>query len=225
MAIKILNPEFGNSINQKFRKKRFEFFLSLLAKVQSDKPIHILDIGGTEGYWETMKFTKTNKVHITLLNLEEVNTRNTNFKSIKGDACDLSLFKDKEFEIAFSNSVIEHLFTSENQIKMANEIRRVAKNYYVQTPNFYFPIEPHWLFPFFQFLPFKAKVFLTRNLDLGHYKRAATENEAITRVNEVKLLTERKLKKAFPDAKVYREKFFGLVKSITMYRFPEREKA
>jgi hypothetical protein len=221
MVIEIFNPASENSINHRFRSKRFKFFLSLLEKVRSDKPIHILDIGGTEMYWERMKFVDATNVCVTLLNVEEVKTQKHNFISIKGDATDLSSFRDKEFEIVFSNSVIEHLFSVKNQIKMAREIMRVGKNYYVQTPNLYFPIEPHWLFPCFQFLPFKVRVFLTRNLDLGHYKKAVNEDEAIKRVNEVKLLTERKMRKVFPDGKVYREKFLGMVKSVTMYRFPE----
>jgi hypothetical protein len=134
----------------------------------------------------------------------------------------LSFFKDKEFDIVFSNSVIEHLFSTNNQERMAEETRRVGKYYFVQTPNFYFPLEPHWLFPFFQFLPFTVRVFLTRNFSLGHYRKAANEDEAIERVNEVKLLTELKMRKLFPDGKVYREMFLVFVKSITMYRFPEK---
>ena len=221
MAIKFLNPAYGNSINQKFREKRFNFFTTLLEGIKSDKPIHILDIGGTEIYWERMKFTANNNVIITLLNLETVPAKNNNFISIKGDACDLSSFKDKQFDIVFSNSVIEHLFSIDNQKKMANEAMRVGKFYFVQTPNYFFPIEPHWLFPFFQFLPFKTRVFLTKNFDLGHYKKSVNKEDAIKRVNEVKLLTEKQMKKLFPGGKVYRETFLSLVKSITMYNFQE----
>jgi len=221
MAIKFLNPAYGNSINQKFREKRFNFFTTLLEGIKSDEPIQILDIGGTEIYWERMKFTANNNVIITLLNLETVPTKNNNFISIKGDACDLSSFKDKQFDIVFSNSVIEHLFSIDNQKKMANEAMRVGKFYFVQTPNYFFPIEPHWLFPFFQFFPSKTRVFLTKNFDLGHYKKSVNKEDAIKRVNEVKLLTEKQMKKLFPRGKVYRETFLSLVKSITMYNFQE----
>jgi SAM-dependent methyltransferase len=219
MKNKLFNPSFKNSINQKFREKRFKFFLTLLKTVKSDSPLQILDIGGTETYWERMNFLGNQGVQITLLNLEATPIRNNNFTSIKGDACDLSAFKDKQFDIVFSNSVIEHLFTKENQKKMAAEVRRVGKNYYIQTPNYYFPLEPHWLFPFFQFLPFSLKVFLTKNLNLGHYEKSVNKEAAIKRVNEVKLLTETEMKKLFTDGSVYRELFLGFKKSVTMYYF------
>lgn len=221
MATKLFNPIYEKSLNQQFREKRFKFFISLLEKVKSDKPIQILDIGGTEIYWERMNFTDNENIIVTLLNLEKVPTKKDNFISIKGDACDLSSIKDKQFDIVFSNSVIEHLYTFDNQKKMATEIMRVGKAYYVQTPNYYFPIEPHWLFPFFQFFPFKIKVFLTKNYNLGHYKKSVSKEAAIKRVSEVKLLKQKQMKELFPTGKVYREVLFGLVKSITMYHFPE----
>ena len=72
---------------------------------------------------------------------------------ISRDATNLHEFGDASFDIAFSNSVIEHLSTFENQARMAAEVRRVARAYWVQTPNFWFPIEPHFLVPAWHWLP------------------------------------------------------------------------
>ncbi len=101
MAIKLLNPSFEKSINQKFRERRFAFFITLLKKIKLDKPVQILDIGGTEIYWERMNFLKNEDVHITLLNLDVIDVKNKNFTSVKGDACNLSAFKDKQFDIVY----------------------------------------------------------------------------------------------------------------------------
>ncbi len=221
MQNNFFDPDSKKSINQKFREKRFEFFRSMLAKIQSENTIQILDIGGTEIYWERMGFPTNENVHITLLNLESEPVKNKKFTSVKGDACNMPEFNDNQFDIVFSNSVIEHLFSLENQQKMADEVKRVGKAYHIQTPNRYFPLEPHWLFPFFQFLPFKLKVAMTKRFNLGHYKKAITKDAATQRVKEVKLLTEKQMKKLFPEGKVYREKFFGLTKSITMFHFNE----
>lgn len=219
MEHKLLNPSNKNSINQKFREKRFNHFKTLFKTIHSGKIIKILDIGGTQEYWERMNFGITEEVEITLLNLNLTITKYPNFTSIIGDARDLSVFKDKNFDIVFSNSVIEHLFTKEAQIKMADEVRRVGKSYYIQTPNYSFPIESHWLVPFFQFLPFRLRVALTKKLNLGNYKKAISEEAAIQRVKEVRLLTEKEMKELFPDGYLYRERFWGLIKSITMYCF------
>jgi 2-polyprenyl-3-methyl-5-hydroxy-6-metoxy-1,4-benzoquinol methylase len=69
-------------------------------------------------------------------------------------------FQNDEFDIVFSNSVIEHVGSYEEQNLMASEVRRVGKRYFIQTPNLFFPIEPHFLFPFFQFLPLDYRVTL-----------------------------------------------------------------
>ena len=116
---------------------------SIIGNYLNDE-IRILDVGGTEMYWEHMDFIKPN-IHITLLNLQKQSTKNNNFISIAGDACNMSDFNDKSFEIIHSNSVIEHVGSFNDQLKMADEIKRVGKIYFLQTPNYYFPIEPHFI--------------------------------------------------------------------------------
>jgi hypothetical protein len=216
----VFTPYNPKSINQRFREKRFSFFRELMDKINSNTPINILDIGGTEPYWERMNLTESDKFTVTLLNLKANRVKYKNFKSIKGDASDLSEFPDKHFDIVFSNSVIEHLFSKENQKKMADEVRRVGECYFVQTPNYYFPVEPHWLFPFFHYLPFDTRVLFDRKFSLGHYQRSVTQHAAVERVSEVKLLTERQMKQLFPEGQVYREYCLGLIKSVTMFHFP-----
>src|SRR5690606_38569539 len=115
--------------------------------------IRILDLGGTEEYWRDKSLIKKNNVSITLLNLSAQPVSLPNLKSVAGDATNLTQFGDQSFDLVYSNSVIEHLYTFENQKKMAAEIQRVGKRYFVQTPNKYFFIEPHYALPLFQFLP------------------------------------------------------------------------
>lgn len=207
-------PKDGGS--QYFREKRFKFFRSLIETLP--RPIKILDIGGTQFFWEKMNFTKETGITFTLLNLYPQDAPGENFECIIGDATNLP-FADKEFDIVFSNSVIEHLFTKENQLKMANEIRRAGENYFIQTPNFYFPLEPHWLFPFFQFLPFRLRVFMTQHFNIGGYPKTKNFSEAVNRVKEVRLLSKKEMQRLFPDGKCYEERFFFLTKSIIMYKF------
>ncbi|MFK9353834.1 methyltransferase domain-containing protein, partial [Escherichia coli] len=88
------------------------------------RPLTILDIGGTVAFWEAMNFNQSG-ITITLLNLEKEEVTNPQFQSITGNATDLSGINDQQFDIVFSNSVIEHLYTWENQEKMAKEVLRV----------------------------------------------------------------------------------------------------
>lgn len=204
-----------NSSNKSFahsmRFRRFIYFKNLIDKL--NKPISILDIGGTQMYWQNMGLDDKD-YKITLLNLSKENTTSTNFFSTVGDATDLSQYADKSFDVVFSNSVIEHLYTKENQKKMALETMRVGKYYFIQTPNYYFPLEPHFLFPGFQFLPKPIRAALIKKFKLGHITRKKTKEEARRIVDEISLLTISEMRELFPHSIIYKEKVAGLVKSV-----------
>ena len=211
---KFANNQVKGSWSDKIRKKRFSVFKQLV-DYDINKNISILDVGGTEKYWERMDFNKPN-VHITLLNLNE-SKKNDNFKSVSGDARNMSNYKDGSFDVIHSNSVIEHVGSFSDQEKMANEIQRVGKSYFLQTPNYYFPIEPHFLFVGFQFMPLKLRAFLIRHFNLGWYNKVSDYHKSIMKVKSIRLLSKKELKKLFPNAKIYKEKMFGLTKSFIIY--------
>ncbi len=119
---------------------------------------------------------------------------------VRGDARALP-FEDGSFDIAYSNSLVEHLHPGDRG-RFASEVRRVARRYWVQTPNRYFPVEPHVLLPGFQFLPERAR---RRLWGLGMPR---TEYEPI------ELLSADELRELFPDAVIVRERFAGLTKSL-----------
>lgn len=205
-----------SSLANVLRRRRFYFFRRLLELLPC--PITILDIGGTNSFWQQMNFENHPDITITLLNLVPVPTQGKQFRSLVGDGRDLSQFKNGEFDIVFSNSVIEHVGELAGQRKMAEEIARVGRRYFVQTPNYYFPIEPHFLFPCFQFLPLQVKVFLLRHLALGWAGRVPDEIQARAVVNSIRLLKEPELRNLFPGASIYKERVLGLTKSFVAYK-------
>jgi hypothetical protein len=205
----------GGTLATRLRKKRFALFEALVRGL--GRPLTILDLGGTQLFWETMGVEESEDIRVVLLNLTRTETSYANFISVVGDATDLSEFGDKQFDIVFSNSVIEHVGGYEQQCRMAREIQRVGRSYFVQTPNRYFPIEPHFLFPFFQFLPLWLKVYLVRHLDLGWYgRRIKNRDEAMRTVTSIRLLTSGELRAMFPEAAIVRERFLGLTKSFVV---------
>ena len=208
-----------DSFATRSRRKRFAVFLRLIGHLP--RPTRILDIGGSQLFWQTMHFTEDDPVHITLLNLSAPRISWRNVASVAANACDLSLYPDGAFDVVFSNSVIEHVGGPEDQRRMADEVRRVGKAYFVQTPNRYFPIEPHFLVPCFQFLPVGVRVYLVRHFDLGWIgrgRRITDRETARELVTGIRLLSGHELRELFPDATIYRERMFGLTKSFVAYR-------
>jgi len=204
-----------NSLALKLRLKRIALFKELISPLP--KPLTILDVGGTEIFWERMGFARDKNVKITLLNLSQIETHGPWFKTALGDARNMHQFGDADFDVVFSNSVIEHVGGYEDQKQMAKEVQRIGKRYFLQTPNFYFPFEPHFLFPFFQFFPLWLKVFLLRHFRLGWYDKIPDKGEAIKTANSVRLLKKEELKELFPGAVIYDEKFGGLTISFIVY--------
>src|SRR5688572_4435506 len=126
MLKRIADNEDQRSLAVQFRRRRFAFFQSLLSRLQ--RPVCILDVGGTETYWKSMELDAGDQVFIMLLNLTQDDVSLPNVTSIAGDARAM-LAKDASFDVVFSNSVIEHVGTYQDQLQMAKEIRRVGKRY------------------------------------------------------------------------------------------------
>ncbi len=200
---------------RKMRKKRIALFESLIS--QLPRPLNILDVGGEQRFWEIVGLIKED-AKILLYNLSPSEISYPTLVNIVGDARDMREFTDKQFQIVFSNSVIEHVGTYAHQRQMAEEVQRVGERYYVQTPNRFFFMEPHFLFPFFQFLPLSFRVFLVTHFNLGWRGKILERQEALQAVKEIRLLTEKELKHLFPGAKIYREKLLGLTKSFIVYK-------
>lgn len=181
--------------------------------------VQILDIGGTYQYWEMMTagLALDQPFHVTLLNPEPEALQHPSFISLAGDGRAMPNFSDGQFEIVFSNSTIEHVGCFEDQMRMAKEVRRVGKRYFVQTPNRYFPIEPHFVFPFFQFLPILLRVWLVQHFDLGWFSRISDQSAAFREVTSIRLLSRREFEYLFPQAHIFEERFYGLVKSFVAY--------
>ena len=212
--------KYFNSVDSKsraneFRRKRFELFLEIFNDIISNQErIDILDVGGWEIFWKNMGIEKYSNIHILFLNLNKQKTTLPNVKSTVGDGCSMPQFRDKQFDIVFSNSVIEHVGDFNRQQQMANEIRRVGKYYFLQTPNYFFPIEPHFMFIGFHWLPVSFRVFLITHFSLGWYEKFDSNSEAEKLVSSTRLLSANELKKMFNNCVIYKEKYIGLVKSF-----------
>jgi hypothetical protein len=205
----------GDSLATRMRRARFSLFLSLLRRLEGT--VEILDIGGTQEFWTLMTGGDPGNVRVTLLNIDHQPVTSPKFVSVAGDARSMPQFADKSFDVVFSNSVIEHVGSYDDQRRMAEEVRRTGKRYFVQTPNRRFPLEPHFLFPFFQYLPSWARAQLVHRFDVGWYKRIPDYAAAKAEVDSIQLLTRRRFAALFPDASLHIERLAGLPKSFVAY--------
>lgn len=179
----------------------------------SRQPLDILDVGGTESFWKHSGLAQLPDVRVTLLNLTQDKTSLPNFTSVAGDAREMPQFGDHSFDLAFSNSVIEHVGDFDDKRRMADEIQRVGRHFFVQTPAKYFPIEPHFLFPFFTYLPERFRAELVCRCNLGWYPAQGSLAQARDFLRGFQLLTRRDIIALFPESTILRESLCGLTKS------------
>ena len=206
----------SDSVATRMRRQRFQLFLDML---DGRERTSILDVGGRPEYWQIMMDGTDlgDRLDVTLLNVESQAVRHPDFCTVIGDARSMPEFADREFDIVFSNSTIEHVGSLEDQRRMANEVQRVGRRYYIQTPNRYFPIEPHAVFPLFQFLPVATRTWLVQHFHMGWLPKLPDREQARREVEHIRLLSRGEFQQLFPDAAIYDEKFAGLVKSFVAY--------
>lgn len=205
-----------HNLGNRFRQKRMERFLGLIAPLRKT-PLRILDIGGTAAFWRALPgLYQDESVSITVVNLDADDHQDANIHVTSGNACALP-FDDNAFDVVHSNSVIEHVGHWREMECMAAEVRRLAPNYFIQTPNMWFPIEPHFKLPLVHWLPEQTRAALVQAT--GRSKKFNDAGEATRYVQRISLLSARQLQSLFPDAHLWRERFFGLAKSLVAERF------
>jgi SAM-dependent methyltransferase len=199
---------------RRFRIARMARFQRLL---QIDENTRILDVGGTPGNWSLLPV----RPQVTILNLPRAIEARGSLTWIFADGCQLP-FRDKSFDVVFSNSVIEHLGDPRRHQQYAQEIARVGMRYFVQTPNRWFPVEPHLLTPFIHFLPQRWQKPMIEKFTIWEWiARPRPDQRAFYLAHylrDIQLLDGRAMRRLFPDARLIRERFLGLTKSLIAIR-------
>lgn len=206
-------------ISPNFRMKRELLFRELFGDF-IQRGCKILDIGGEPGYWEYSIGQAQDlyqRCEIICVNRKTFESHSKNIRCVIGDARDMHEFKDKSFDIVFSNSVIEHVGDFEKQAAMATEVQRLGDYYFIQTPNYYFPIEPHFLFPFANRLPLSMQYLVARYWP-GHprIKDFSAKSKEYVRT-QTRLLKLPELMELFPNTTIVKERFLGMTKSFIVH--------
>ena len=209
-----VTPQLFSTMQQRFRAARFRQVQAMIEQMVSRYgEIRVLDAGGRAEYWNMLSPAVAEHVHLTILNysaeLEDYSDRvaaHVRYENVVGDACAMPQYADGSFHFVHSNSVIEHVGSYAKMIAFANELRRVAKAYYVQTPNFWFPIDPHIAFPLLHWLPDPVRIALHTRFAVGLVSRLDFTGAA-SLLDDNQMIGGRTMRALFPDAKHSRERF------------------
>jgi SAM-dependent methyltransferase len=201
-----------------FRRKRMRRFMEAMKPTEATR---VLDVGGYPGDWPEGLCPA--QIAIVNLDCTEEMTRACRHTMMKGNGCSLQ-FADKSYDIAYSNSVIEHLFTFEQQKRFAAEVRRVGGRLWVQTPARWFPVEPHLITLFIHYLPKSWQRKLLRYFTVWGLLGKPDLRQIDGFLAEVRLLTYREMKLLFPDCEIRRERFLGLTKAYVAVRLEDASK-
>ncbi len=194
-----------------FRPRRLRTFYRLF---EISEGTRVLDLGGTFYWWKLAEQLGLPVPQVTIVNLLPPPARlPPRVQWIRADACALP-FKPGSFDVAFSNSLIEHLRALDGQARFAAEVRRVAERWWVQTVDFRCPIEPHFLAPIIHWLPLGVRRRVLRWCTLWGWMERPTADHCYQVADEIRIMRLPELRRLFPGSQIVVERFLSLPKSI-----------
>jgi hypothetical protein len=204
----------SSKISPIFRRRRAQRFLHTFALTPETR---ILDVGGLPQFWAEMPV----RSRITLLNLTppdefHLSCMTPNMEWVVGDGTRLD-YDDGSFDLAFSNSVIEHLGTWERQLAFAREVTRVGRTHWVQSPAREFVLEPHYCSPFIHWFSKPMQRRLLRNFTLWGWLQRPGPDVIDECLAELRLLSRAEFRMLFPESDLWTERLAGLPKSYTAF--------
>ena len=206
-------PQIHRPIARYFRSRRFRAFQ---LRLRVNAATRVVDVGGYAYYWRYLDPLP----RVTIVNLEPPSEPAAGVEWVIADACRLP-FRDQSFDVAFSNSVVEHIPSDLDRRAYAREIERVGRLYYVQTPYRWFPVEPHLMTPFIHFLPKRWRRPLLPYTVWGLLHKP-TPQGCDDFLRDIRLLDAAELRALFPGAQLWKERALGLLKSIAAVREGKR---
>jgi hypothetical protein len=204
----IADPYAGRTFSQRARARRWEEFGRRFPEISE---MRVIDLGGDARYWAA---APVRPAELVLLNLYEQEPPFETARVVVGDACALpDELASERFDLVYSNSAIEHVGGHSQREAFAESVEALGDRHWIQTPYRYFPIEPHWLFPGFQFLPVSARATVTQNWRIGQ-RYTRDRDAAIAQAMSVRLLSRTELAHYFPRSEIWTERLGGVVKSL-----------
>lgn len=207
----LCDPRHPGSLAARARARRAA---ELLRRFPDLPRMRVLDLGGTPEFWTG---AAVRPYAVTTVNLVPAAAAPPPWIThVVGDACVPGTLGDG-YDLVVSNSLLEHVGGHARRRMLAEVVHACAPRHWVQTPYRYFPLEPHWLAPGWQFLPPAARAGVLRRWPYSHV-RPATRHDALREVLGTELVTGAEMRWLFPGSDIWRERVAGLTKSLVAVR-------
>lgn len=224
-----------NDFSKKSRNKRAIVFKS---NFTIDENTKILDLGSETGANINAVLSGTRvspeNVYIADINRDSVleGAKKYGFTPVFISESGGIPFDDGFFDIVYCSSVIEHVTIPKNRVwetksgrdffresmvrqtVFAKDIQRLGKQYFVQTPYRYYPIESHSWLPFVGWLPRRLLLPVLKITNLFWVKYTDPDWN---------LLNSGQMKSLFSNSYIVKEKTLGLTKSIMAIKSHSKE--
>jgi SAM-dependent methyltransferase len=223
-----MNPiaRLAGQFSRRSRAKRAAMFRKLFSP---DQNTTILDLGSETGanIKAVLEGTSVQPKNVYIADIDSKavtkGSEDFGFTPVVISESEALPFPDGFFDIVYCSSVIEHVtvpktimwkirsgrkFHDESRSRQkafADEIRRVGRRYFVQTPYKHFLIESHTWLPFVAWLPRWLFIPTLRFTNLFWVKTA---------IPDFYLLDRKELSQLFDGARIIEERRFGMTKSI-----------
>jgi Methyltransferase domain len=175
--------------------------------MKPSKNQNLLDVGGLPKFWlaNPQPVGRIDTINLGPVAFDPEAVQTHNIRVFVGNGCDLQ-FSNDSYDIVFSNSVIEHVGTWEQQQQFASEVRRIAPNLWVQTPAFECPIEPHYMMPMVHYLPESIRRFAVKWFSPWSWLERPDDATIESVVRTTRLLSKKQVQQLFPDCEIVTER-------------------
>jgi SAM-dependent methyltransferase len=149
----------ASRVSMRSRRRKLQLFRDLLEPGPETTVVDIgvtdapFGAGSTDNFFEALYPWPERITGVGQTELDRFAAAFPQVRAVRADGRDLP-FANAEFDIAFSNAVVEHVAGGrDGQRQFVHELCRVARRVFVTTPNRRFPLEVHTLLPFVHWLP------------------------------------------------------------------------
>lgn len=153
----------ASRVSMRSRERKLQRFLELLEPGPETTVVDVgvtnapFGAGATDNFFEALYPWPGQITAVGHTELDRFAAAFPVVRIVRADGRDLP-FADGEFDLGFSNAVVEHVEGGrDGQRRFVHELCRVAGRVFVTTPNWFFPLEVHTLVPFVHWLPPAAR--------------------------------------------------------------------